>query len=385
MKHILITISAVLVVGCGGSIHDAAHTGNIEAVKKHLASGADLNTKDSEGGTPLHHAAWNGHKEVAELLIAEGADVNAKSEIHETPLDWAIFRNHTEIAELLRKHGGKTGEELKAAGKPTEPVAEASQPEPQTAKAPDISIHDAAVMGNIEAVKQHLAAGTDVEVKDNNGFTPLHIATREVAELLIAKGADVNAIVASGQYEGKTPLDAAIQVGRPEVADLLRKHGGKTGEELKSAELVSEAAETSDIEVIKQILAFTEGKWILKAIGKEQGQEFNDAGTVINKWNESKSELLMESKINRGEKIIELVDIIKIDKGRVLMDRGWHQLIGKWNSNEKTIVWNNKSGDFVFTGSSDFSEKQNIKQVFSIYRDGTQVFSVTAELKAEGK
>ena len=118
MKHLLLTtIAAVVLVGCGGSIHDAAHTGNIEAVKKHLASGADLNTKDSEGGTPLHHAAWNGHKEVAELLIAEGADVNAKSEIHETPLDWAIFRNHTEIADLLRKHGGKTGEELKAEGK----------------------------------------------------------------------------------------------------------------------------------------------------------------------------------------------------------------------------------------------------------------------------
>ena len=63
----------------------------------------------------------------------------------------------------------------------------------------------------------------------------------------------------------------------------------------------------------------------------------------------------------------------------------WHQLIGKWNSNEKTIVWNNKSGDYVFTGSSDFSEKQNIKEAFSIYIDGTQVFSVTAELKAEAK
>ena len=118
MKSQLIAIvAAVLVVGCGGSIHDAAHTGNIEAVKKHLASGADLNTKDSEGGTPLHHTAWNGHKEVAELLIAEGANVNATDERGETPLDWAIFRNHTETADLLRKHGGKTGEELKAEGK----------------------------------------------------------------------------------------------------------------------------------------------------------------------------------------------------------------------------------------------------------------------------
>ena len=37
-----------------------------------------------------------------------------------------------------------------------------SKPEPPTAKAPDISIHDGALDGNIEAVKQHLAAGTDV-------------------------------------------------------------------------------------------------------------------------------------------------------------------------------------------------------------------------------
>ena len=118
MKLILLTtIAAVVLVGCGGSIHDAAHTGNIEAVKKHLASGAGLNTKDSEGGTPLHHTAWNGHKKVAELLIAEGANVNATDERGETPLDWAIFRNHTETAALLRKHGGKTGEELKAEGK----------------------------------------------------------------------------------------------------------------------------------------------------------------------------------------------------------------------------------------------------------------------------
>ena len=117
MKHLLTTIAAVVLVGCGEpSIHDAAHTGNIEAVKKHLASGADLNTKDSEDGTPLHHAAWNGHKEVAELLIEKGAVVNALG-VNGTPLDWAIFRKHPETVELLRKRGGKTGEELEAEGK----------------------------------------------------------------------------------------------------------------------------------------------------------------------------------------------------------------------------------------------------------------------------
>ena len=37
-----------------------------------------------------------------------------------------------------------------------------SKPEPPTAEAPDISIHEATYDGNIEAVKQHIAAGTDV-------------------------------------------------------------------------------------------------------------------------------------------------------------------------------------------------------------------------------
>tara|TARA_B110000438_G_scaffold168089_1_gene160726 strand:- start:741 stop:893 length:153 start_codon:yes stop_codon:yes gene_type:complete len=50
-------------------------------------------------------------------LIAEGADVNAQRDDGETPLDWAIEFKETEISALLRKHGGKTGEELKAEGK----------------------------------------------------------------------------------------------------------------------------------------------------------------------------------------------------------------------------------------------------------------------------
>ena len=58
-----------------------------------------------------------GHKEVVELLIAKGADVNAKGDGGTTPLDRAIINDEPEIADLLRKHGGKTGEELKAEGK----------------------------------------------------------------------------------------------------------------------------------------------------------------------------------------------------------------------------------------------------------------------------
>jgi ankyrin repeat protein len=82
-----------------------------------LASGTDVSAKEYNGSTSLHRAAANGHKEAVELLLAKGAEVNVKNKDGKTPLDWAIDFKHTEIADLLRKHGGKTGEELKAEGK----------------------------------------------------------------------------------------------------------------------------------------------------------------------------------------------------------------------------------------------------------------------------
>jgi len=145
--------------------------------------------------------------------------------------------------------------------------ATTQSPEPTTAKAPDISINQAIFDGNIEAVKQHLAAGTDVNAKDDNGWTPLHFAVyyghKEIVELLITKGAEVNAkdnngwtplhlaaengrkqvaelLIANGadvnakDNNGWTPLHLAVDGGHTETADLLRKHRGKTGEELKA-------------------------------------------------------------------------------------------------------------------------------------------------------
>ncbi len=118
-----------------------------------------------------------------------------------------------------------------------ETVVDAAKPEQPTAKAPDISIHDAALFGNIEAIKQHLAAGTDVNARTDVGTTPLFYAAadghKEIAELLIAKGADVNA-KSSNDALLVTPLDAAIKSNQTEFADLLREHGGKTGEKLKA-------------------------------------------------------------------------------------------------------------------------------------------------------
>jgi len=98
MKHLLLTtIAAVLLMGCGESpnelLHQAVIRGNIEAVKQHIAAGADVNAKDDwSGSTPLHRASTFGYKEIAELLIAKGADVNVKTKLMGTPLDVAIGR-----------------------------------------------------------------------------------------------------------------------------------------------------------------------------------------------------------------------------------------------------------------------------------------------------
>ena len=108
----------------------------------------------------------------------------------------------------------------------------------------DDALRDAVKAGNIEAVKQHLDAGVDVNAKNQLGRTSLHAAAYRghtvVVELLVANDADVNAL----SVNGKTPLDWAETVHEgvepeykaayKETADLLRKHGGKTGEELKA-------------------------------------------------------------------------------------------------------------------------------------------------------
>ena len=82
-------------------------------------------------------AASNGHKKITKLLINREADMNmttrytkrtfdqgvetqqfnSKQEKATTALDQALASQHTEIADLLRKHGGKTGEELRAEAK----------------------------------------------------------------------------------------------------------------------------------------------------------------------------------------------------------------------------------------------------------------------------
>ncbi|MDC0065849.1 ankyrin repeat domain-containing protein [Verrucomicrobia bacterium] len=267
MKHILLTtIAAVVLVGCGPSqppkpptakapdisIHDAALIGNIEAVKQHLAAGTDVNAKDEEEWTPLLYAASEGHKEIVELLITEGADVNAKDVDEWTPLHWAVNQGHKETAELLLAKGADVNAKIKLGSTPLHRAAYKGHKEIVELlidNGADVNaerhetfkitpIREAALSASETTYKTYLeimsiliAAGADVNAH-GSGNTVLEevIKLPELVELLIANGADVN----TRGIRGRTPLDRAINKKSPETADLLRKHGGKTGEELEA-------------------------------------------------------------------------------------------------------------------------------------------------------
>jgi len=88
-----------------GRIYSPKEFGNLEKVKKAIASGADVNTKNELGYTTLMLASYCGLTDIIELLIKAGADVNAKDNHGSTALTWASMNGHTDIVELLIKAG----------------------------------------------------------------------------------------------------------------------------------------------------------------------------------------------------------------------------------------------------------------------------------------
>ncbi|HKI46566.1 MAG TPA: ankyrin repeat domain-containing protein [Balneolales bacterium] len=89
----------------GISLHQAALQGNLDAVKKDIESGTDLNQKDQYGSTPLIIASTFGKTEVAKALIDAGADMEIRDSNGSTPLIIATFFGRTEIVKDLLDKG----------------------------------------------------------------------------------------------------------------------------------------------------------------------------------------------------------------------------------------------------------------------------------------
>ncbi len=98
---------------------------------------------------------------------------------------------------------------------------EASKSE-SSVKAPDVDLHTAVISDNMEAVKQHIAAGSDLNVRDPfGGSSPLISAAvfgkTEMAKVLIDAGVDLN----FQNNDGSTALHTAAFFCRPEIVQLL--------------------------------------------------------------------------------------------------------------------------------------------------------------------
>lgn len=132
-------------------------------------------------------------------MLAETPDLkNARTEkgVHAAVL--AIYYGRKDVADAIVRHG------------------------------PELMIHDAATLGNLDRVKQLVA--DDPEIVDSlsgDGFTPLGLAAftghLEIAEFLLAQGADVNFV---SQDENRfTALTGAVASGNTDIVKLLLMHG----------------------------------------------------------------------------------------------------------------------------------------------------------------
>ena len=212
------------------SLFDAAEAGDLEAVKKLLSSGADVNERADDQGTALHLAAQEGHVEVARQLIDAGADISARDDIDQTPADRARFWKREEILGLLESSSileASLGGDLETVLAQLNSGVDVNHANGSG----DTPLTYAAFMGHLEVVDLLIEKGADVNASGLAGWTPLHLAAQrgheKIVEQLITNGAEVNAVTDEGF--GGTPLDVADA----ELAELIRKSGGKSADALK--------------------------------------------------------------------------------------------------------------------------------------------------------
>lgn len=171
--------------------------GDLRRVKEMLEQHPLLvNVTASWGETPIEAAAQMANRGIAELLLGAGA-----------PLDIctaAALGMVDHVEAILREDPSQ----IKATGAHGIPL-----------------MHFPVVGGYRELAEMLVTRGADVNA-GNESNTALHGAAHcnatDMVDWLISQKADVNA----HDYEGKTPLAVATASGNEEVAVLLRQHGG---------------------------------------------------------------------------------------------------------------------------------------------------------------
>ena len=216
------------VKGLGGftPLHIAAEYGHVAAMQALMECGAQLNAQSSIGQTALHHAASYGHLSAVDLLLNQGARVEGCADAYQdTPLTYAIVYGHRDIIKVLIAWGASVHHQ---AYKCTQlQIAVSKKIFPVRAE------HQFDTQKQIEIMKVLLSAGARInECAKWQGNTALHVAAEEgnseIAEVLIAYGADVDA----RNVSGFTPLidcarccDESEPCGHLQTMRILLNHG----------------------------------------------------------------------------------------------------------------------------------------------------------------
>lgn len=202
----------------GKGIHEACGRRNDrKAVQAFIASAQDLDATNDRGQTLLHMAALFGREQIAEDLLAAGADVARKWQ-GMTASDMARMNKHPKCVALLEP----LIEERNAVTKAKNAVAD-----PLT-----IDLWEAVEIGDAVAIRRAGAAGADMNIRNDDGETPLHKAVLydhlahqvDVVDALLKGGCNKDAT----RNGGWTSLHLSAEHGHKECAELLVKAGADT-------------------------------------------------------------------------------------------------------------------------------------------------------------
>ena len=205
MKYLITTIAALVLVGCGESkeqnIWEAAASNDTNTIDLLIALGQNVNAKDGSGA-PIHHAAIEGPKDLIKYLIEKGANINEINSIGYTPLHYAAQAGNNEVVEMLIANGAELNLRDKMDGPLHQNVVGGNTP-----------LMHAVLAYEKDTVELLLKSGVEVNLLYDKGFTAFDI---------------INHMSEAVKREEQQKLLS-------EIADLLRKHGGKTRDELKAA------------------------------------------------------------------------------------------------------------------------------------------------------
>jgi uncharacterized protein len=217
--------------GPATDLMDAARHGNVEAIRRALARGANAATADADGTTPLHWAAYGNHLDAARALLQSGADAATANRYGVRPLSLACLTGNAALVELLLKAGSDAntvkpdGETalMTAARTGSADVVKALLAHGANVNATEPSKQQTALMwaaaeGNTEAVRALIAAGANVKARSQGGFTPLLFAAREgridTARALLDSGATLDEALSVNSRESA----GGVIVGQQEAS-----------------------------------------------------------------------------------------------------------------------------------------------------------------------